>query len=264
MRNIAVKLLLLLFCIAGYAVEEKPFVVLITSYNNKRWVRTNLDSVFCQNYSNYRVLYIDDCSTDGTADEVERLVKKSGQEGHFQLIRNKERLGGMHNLYLGVHLCEDEEIIANLDGDDWLAHPHVLEQLNHVYTTQNVYLTHGTFVRYPSGISEWCLPIPEEIVQANAFRTFRCPSHLKTFYAWLFKKIDVEDLKYLGAFAQMGWDAAMMYPMLEMAGERHAFIPDIIYVYNQANPINDNRIDAKKQCEIADFMRAKRPYSRLP
>ena len=46
-------------------------VIVIASYNNERWVEENLKSVFMQDYSNYRVIYIDDASTDGTADLAE-------------------------------------------------------------------------------------------------------------------------------------------------------------------------------------------------
>ena len=96
-----------------------------------------------------------------------------------------------------------------------------------------------------------------------AFRTYRCPSHLKTFYAWLFKKIDVEDLKIGGEFFPMTWDQAMMFPMLEMAGDRHAFIKETLYVYNMTNPINDNRVNAKLQRDLEKRIRSKPSYDKL-
>ena len=48
------------------------------------------------------------------------------------------------------------------------------------------------------------------------------PTHLRTFYAWLFKKINLEDLLLDGEFFKMTGDQAILYPMIEMAGERHA------------------------------------------
>ena len=53
------------FLMAG-AIRERSIVVIIPSYNNVRWVEKNLMSVFEQKYENFRVIYIDDCSTDGT------------------------------------------------------------------------------------------------------------------------------------------------------------------------------------------------------
>jgi len=41
---------------------EKSMVVIIPSYNNESYCEKNLTSVFSQQYENYRVIYIDDCS----------------------------------------------------------------------------------------------------------------------------------------------------------------------------------------------------------
>ena len=73
----------------------------------------------------------------------------------------------------------------------------------------------------------------------------------------------MEDLQYEGRFFSMTWDQAMMFPMIEMAGERHAFIPEITYVYNMSNPINDNKVDPQLQRDLEVFIRSKPPYQRL-
>jgi glycosyltransferase involved in cell wall biosynthesis len=244
-------------------IPEKPMVIIITSYNNSQWVQENLTSVFTQDYSNYRVIYIDDASLDGTADVAESLIRDQAQEFRFTLIRNNIRKGGLCNLYDAVSRCADEEIIVNLDGDDWLANPYVLKIVNQAYSNQNIWLTHGTLVEYPKNVLGWSIPIPRKIIKKNAFRTYRCPSHLKTFYTWLFKKIDVEDLKVGGEFFPMTWDQAIMFPMMEMAGHRHAFISETLYVYNVANPINDNKVNANLQRDLEKLIRSKPRYTRL-
>ncbi len=52
-------------------LKENRFVIVIPSNNNKDWYQKNLDSVFNQRYLNYRVIYIDDGSTDNTGTLVE-------------------------------------------------------------------------------------------------------------------------------------------------------------------------------------------------
>src|SRR5437868_2077214 len=53
-----------LFCSFTILIPtQKPIVVIIPSYNNVQWCVKNIESVLTQNYSNYRVIYIDDCST---------------------------------------------------------------------------------------------------------------------------------------------------------------------------------------------------------
>ena len=70
--------------------EEKHFIVLIPSYKNSQWYKKNLDSIFMQKYSNYHILYIDDCSPDGTGDLVEKYIKEKKQEHKVILIKNTE------------------------------------------------------------------------------------------------------------------------------------------------------------------------------
>jgi glycosyltransferase involved in cell wall biosynthesis len=243
---------------------EKPIVILTTSYKNHRWVRQNIESIFAQDYKNYRVIYVDDASPDGTADAVQSIVDAHPRKLNFELIRNRERIGALANIYYTIHnLCADEEIIVNLDGDDWFYDNQVLKKINAAYLKRGVWLTHGTLIEYPAKVVAWSRPIPRKNIVQNTFRQYRCPSHLRTFYAWLFKKIKLEDLLYNGQFFTMTWDQAMMFPMIEMAGLKHEFIPDITYVYNMSNPINDYKVDPQYQRSLEAFIRSKTPYEPL-
>ncbi len=62
----------------------------------------------------------------------------------------------------------------------------------------------------------------------------------------------------------MAWDMAIMYPLAEMAQERHAFIKQVLYIYNMSNPINDNRVNAQLQNDMDAWIRKKTRYARLP
>lgn len=277
-------------------VDEKPMVVVIPSYKNEKWCSLNLRTILDQNYSNYRVVYVDDCSPDKNSVKVEEFVLEHisrslhsfkkvlfddrGSKNHsavtaqfskevnkdrafFTLVVNKNRCGALANLYRGIHSCDDDEIVVTIDGDDWLPDDEVLKRLNEAYSSGEVWLTHGNLIEYPSGSVSWCEPVPPEIIKSNSFRNFKCPSHLRTFESWLFKRIDLKDLLYKGDFFAMTWDMAMMYPMIEMAGERHLFMSQPNYVYNMVNPINDNKVNADLQNFLDKYLRNKSPYPRL-
>lgn len=248
-------------CVSASA--EKPMVVIIPSYNNIKWYKNNLDSVLAQDYANYRVIYIDDCSRDGTAQAVAAYLETADQEHRVQLLLNYERVGAMANLYGAIHSCRDEEICVLVDGDDWLYGPDVLKKLNEVYSSDEIWFTHGTLMEYPMGHVTWCEPIPSAAIAANSYRECKCPSHLRTFYAWLFKKIRLQDFLYKGEFLKMAWDMAIMYPLAEMAAERHAFVQDVLYAYNMSNPINDNKVDADLQNFLDRLIRNRPRYHRL-
>lgn len=241
------------------AHNEKSIVVVIPSYNNKKWYKRNLESVLSQNYSNFRIMYTDDCSPDATGDLVEEYLIENDPEKKITLTKNETRRGALHNLYTMIHMCKDDDIIVTLDGDDWLPDNDVLQRLNNIYSSGDIWLTYGQFQLYPSGIHGWASPMPNYIVENNAFRDFQhLPTHLRTFYAWLFKEIKLEDLLYQGEFYPMTWDMAMMFPMIEMAGERHQFIPEIMYIYNDENTISDHHVSRQLQAHLAQIIK-KRP-----
>lgn len=247
--------------------DEKPIVVVIPSYNNMQWIKYNLTSVLMQNYKNYHVIYIaDGCGTqsyDGTGEQAEQILHDLIDSGKGVVIKNTEKKGALYNLYHAIYSCPDEVIIVTLDGDDWFYDADVLSRINDTYH-QDIWLTHGTFIEYPTGINYWSEQLPKNIIAERAFRTHRCPSHLRTFYAWLFKKIKVNDLLDAdGNFYPMTWDQAIMFPMLEMAGEKHAFIKDAIYVYNMANQLNDNKVNAQLQRNLEKEIRAKTRYKKI-
>lgn len=244
--------------------HNKKFVIVIPSYNNSKWCDKNIASAINQNYKDYRVIFMDDCSSDNTFEIVEKQVAASTVKDKFTLIKNASRVGALENLYTAIHSCDDDEIILTLDGDDWLANENVLNKLNEAYSSDDVWMTYGQYQNYPDGGTGVAQQIPVNIAAAGSFRQFTwCSTHLRTFYAWLFKNIKKEDLCYEGKFMAMTWDMAMMFPMLEMSGHRSKFISDFLYTYNLENPINDHKVNVKLQQDLDRYVRRLPRYQKL-
>jgi glycosyltransferase involved in cell wall biosynthesis len=244
---------------------DKKFVVVIPSYNNEKWCEKNIISVLNQNYDNYRVIFIDDCSSDQTFERVTNVVKQSDKQHQFTLIKNTVRKGALENLYDMIHSCEDDEIILTLDGDDWFPHAGVISRLSEIYSQEDIWMTYGQYQNYPDGGNGIAQQIPDQIIKTNAFREYTwCSSHLRTFYAFLFKNIKQEDLMYQGKFMSMTWDLAIMFPLLEMSGSRSKFLNEILYIYNLDNPINDHKVNRKLQADLDRYVRKLPKYSLLP
>ncbi len=242
---------------------EKTIVVVTASYNNKDWYEKNLRSIFSQRYFNYHVLYIDDCSTDGTADLVEEWTKAHGVSDRITIIRNKQRWGGLANHYRAIQLIPDPAIVCIVDGDDWLSRDIVFDFLNETYQKNPIWLTYGQFVSWPEGRQGWCCEIPKEYTSRNAFREYpHNLSHLRTFYAGLFKLIKKEDLMDRGNFWGIN-DNAVMFPMAEMAREHVKFIPQVLLVWNVANDINDHKVSRARQLEADQRIRRLPRYSTI-
>ena len=146
---------------------ELPLVVVVCSYNNSLWVEKNLDSIFMQDYSNFRVIYVDDASPDGTAKLVKEYQKAHHLEDKITLQANTERQRKTKNVYNNFHNCNDDEIIVIVDGDDWLEHPHVFSQINRTYLYNDVWLTWGQFKmseKLTRGLGQ---PVAEKGIESN-------------------------------------------------------------------------------------------------
>src|SRR5215831_15554560 len=115
----------------------KKITIIIPSYNNRQWYERNLSSVVAQDYRNFRIIYVDDCSSDRTGELVEQFIADCNAGSLIQLIRNPVHVGAMQNLYNTIPSCDDDEIVILLDGDDWFAHNGVLRKVNEVYVNSD-------------------------------------------------------------------------------------------------------------------------------
>lgn len=153
------------------------------------------------------------------------------------------------------------DIIAILDGDDWLARADALELVARAHQA-GAWVTYGSWVANKQGYrqSTGAYPAGTEVRQepwrATALRSFR---------RGLFDRVKEEDLRDGGGgFYTCCPDLALMFPALEMAGlDRSAFVPEPIYFYNRASgaAVGDTR--RKAQDKAASELRARPKYDRL-
>jgi glycosyltransferase involved in cell wall biosynthesis len=244
----------------GSCFENSKFVVLICSYNNEKWVEKNIASAIDQKYKNFRIIYVNDASTDSTYVKLDRFLEDHPKKDKIHVINNISNKGALRNIYETVHQhINDDEIVCLLDGDDFFINDKVLSFLDKVYQNKKkeCWMTYGQYKGSSSGVIGHC----RNYSRKNKFRDqpFLC-SHLRTFYAWLFKRININDLKDNEIFFNVAWDVAIMLPLIEMAHNHYAFIHRILYLYNEDNPISDFRIKHEKQIYYEKLIFSKPPY----
>lgn len=247
--------------------EDKRFAVIIPSYCNAQWYQKNLNSLLDQDYKNWYAIYIDDYSTDGTAQLVQDFIKERNLEDKIFLIANKEHKGALANHYTATHLCDPFDIVVQYDGDDWFAHNSVLSRLNQVYQDENIWLTYGSFKRWPTDQLGYSKPTPEYVVDNQLYReTYWAPGQLRTFYAWLFQAIKVEDFIWdnndasRGKFFPASCDLAFSYPLMEMVGNHFKYIDEILYIHNVGTNCNDFKINRVPQIIASNTLLYKKKY----
>jgi len=244
---------------------EKKIVVCIASYKNQEYYEKNLDSVFSQNYSNYRVIYVDDASPDMTYLLVSSYIKENNLEDKISLSRNEENHGAMYNYYHMIHSCEKDEIIVMLDGDDWFASENVLQRLNQAYLNPKVWVTYGTFEHYPFARTNLFAARDTKIFKEGTHRDLPFLwTHLRTFYAGLFKIIPAEYFQDdQRNFFKTGWDVAIMFNLIDMARDHIYYIPETLYIYNEGNPINDFKVHREDQLNVEELVRQRPPLPKM-
>lgn len=263
--------LLLLFITPMILADYKDFVFIINSYNNVEFCERNINSALDQDYptDHYRIILTCDCCTDQTYDIVTEIVNKHPKKQIVTLINNPTRKGAMRNFYEIIHQqCKPHEIMVTLDGDDFAADNNVLSYLNTVYANPNIWVTYGSYKYFPEncGYTPGARAYPAHIIKNGNFRKHDfVASHLRTYYAWLFQKIAVKDLQDKnGEFYSRCPDLAIMFPLLEMACERHKFIDRVLCVYNVSNPINENAVSIDLVNKTTTEIHRRPKYQRLP
>ena len=96
-------------------MENVIFSVICPIYNTKGFLKQLLQSLEGQLFKNFETIFIDDCSSEGSLKEIERL--SSNSELRIRIIRNKINLGAGPSRNKGLKAAKGNWI-AFLDSDD--------------------------------------------------------------------------------------------------------------------------------------------------
>lgn len=240
---------------------KRHITIVSTALNAEKWVGRCIESVQRQTFEDWTHIFIDAKSDDHTLKAAAKQIAR-GATHQTQLVAADVRKPALQNAVEAWTSLPDDEIVVWLDGDDWLAHDRALEVVAEAYTDPDVWLTYGQFMM-PDGSIGFAARYP---AGANVRKIDWRATHLKTFRAGLGKKIKPRDLhKPDGSWCDLAIDHAVMYPLLEMAGERYACIDQVVCVYNFASSWWATHDGAARAVERAedDRFRAMPSYERL-
>lgn len=98
--------------------------ILTAVYNTATYLPQCIESVLAQTHRDWQLICIDDCSTDGSLDIINRYA---ATDSRITVVRNAENQGQAKARNAGL-LHADGEIVTMLDSDDWIA-PDALEKI---------------------------------------------------------------------------------------------------------------------------------------
>ena len=244
-------------------VQDKKlfFNIIVPLFNAEKYIEKCLNSLVKQSYKKFQVKVVDDCSSDSSYEIASSICKENK---NFKIFKNPRRIGALHNIcnLINLNIKEPSKTVdIVVDGDDYLYSGDVLNLVKEKYIQTNCLITYGSHIS-SKGVQG--KKYPRLIREFNLFRKyFWYGSHLRTFRhdLWLaLKQPDLIDKN--NEYYSVAWDLAMMLPMLEMAGNRQEFMSEILYVYNDNNPISDHKIRRKEQLLAAKEIRQKKIYNK--
>lgn len=242
---------------------ENHFTIIVDSCNHEDWIEKCLNTCLTQKYSNYEVILVDAISNDNTF----KIAKRYAEEfDRLTVYQNEVRLPQVANFLWLTELSKPGSILVSIDSDDWLKNNKVLQRLNDVYNSGEVWMTYGTYEEYPyRDVSHIYQPYPEEVIKNNSFREHRwLASHLRTWRRELLLKVDVSEFKREdGEWLDTTGDQAIMFPMLELSGNRSRHVAEVNYVYNVANITRDGALNEARQTELSNYLRSKKRLEQL-
>jgi teichuronic acid biosynthesis glycosyltransferase TuaG len=91
--------------------------IILPTYNSKKFIKKTLKSVFNQSYKCWRLIIIDDGSTDGTVQFLDKLYNKLKNKKKILLLKNDKNKGQAFSRNSGLRNVKSK-YIAFLDSDD--------------------------------------------------------------------------------------------------------------------------------------------------
>ena len=193
---------------------KAKFIIITPAYNCREKISRTLFSVIGQTYKNWKMIILDDMSSDGTREYIEEFINQHAPNLDFTIKKRTEKYGEVRNTVEETANLHPEDIVVRLDAGDWLTDLGCFEILKSIYEKYDpavVWTAHRwAFTDYNiSGQIDGNISLYNQ-----PWKT----SHLKTFRVKDFLGINPKNfLDNEGNYIMIACDQAVFLPMLERA-----------------------------------------------
>lgn len=244
--------------------SQNRFLIIGCGRNYSATVEQFLKSLYAQSHDNWKLILVDDVSTDDSASHARSLSNRFGVSTKVDIISNTERKFEVANVLRALN-CADvrpSDIVCRIDPDDYLVDNDAFRIINEFYgddraqDVEALWTMHRWFYEgEPPSRTNISATMPPT---ADPYKYPWVSSHLKTFRKRL---IDgVPDTNFRGAdgnYIKRAGDQAIYLPVLSKTKKR-LFLPLVTYAYRcSQKPEVFQTDDARFQAEEANYLRSR-------
>lgn len=234
------------------------FVVVAPAFNAEKTIDQFLLSLAAQSYDNWRLILIDDVSTDNTLHLVSSISARLGIGQQVTIIRNSEKKWEVANVLAGIRhpSTAPDDIICRIDPDDYLCDNDAFAIIDQVYEQSScdaLWTKHRWFD--DKRLTNFNISAPM-MTGADPYKHPWVSSHLKTFRRSVIDGIPYKNfLNMNGELVRRCGDQAVYLPVLKRA-RKAVHLPLVTYSYRcNLEPETFQTADAKFQAAEAEFIR---------
>ena len=229
---------------------DASVVVYIRGYNTPcEKLKRMFDSLKKQTYQNFQIVYVDDASTNESAEYAKFLLAYDKYfSGKNIAFFNDTNVGELANFVFVMQnvIKNKDAIVINLDNDDYLVNDRAIEIIIKKFD-EGAEITCGNCFRFDKPLKKYKVESFEKVWERGGDNIWL---HPKCFRRYLFDSIDIEkDLKMDDKFVDVNTDFAFMLPMIRVAQQK-VFIEEVLYYFE---PSLEN---VKRQGKYSDHYKA--------
>lgn len=230
--------------------QKLPVSVIICARNEAENLQANLPSVLTQNYADFEVIVVNDCSTDDSQDILESFKKIYGNLKIVTVTENKRfKTGKKYALTMGIKAAKNEYLLLT-DADCQPSSPNWIELMQEKFSTEKEIILGYSPYRKTGGL-------------LNTFIRFET---LKTAISYLSAALN--NNPYMGVGRNLSYTKSLFFRskgfaehMHLISGDDDLFINKNATKQNTAVQINpDARTHSDAKSTLSSYYRQKRRH----
>ncbi|AZI39011.1 glycosyltransferase family 2 protein [Epilithonimonas vandammei] len=202
------------------------FSLLIAHYNNYDLFLDCYDSIVKQSYSNFEVIILDDCSTDGSFEKLTEFLK---DDARFKIYQNDSNQGVGFTKKRLAELANGE-VCGFLDPDDALTENAIEKSISY-YDLENIVATYSLIKICDEKLNfKKVFPNTYKVKQSNPL-FFNIQFEISHFFT--FKKSAYQKIRGINPELQVAEDMDLYLQLYDIGAIQ--FIPEALYYYRIHN-----------------------------